>query len=119
MEVQQQSTLRQRLIAIIITGVGGALATAVSFGMAVYEAAHPKAVPVISAGELIDTGRWIVTVRDATIGTTPPTGTKPLEPKTFVMVEFDLDNRSAVTSNIFSNLLAIDPPVPGLQEPIV
>lgn len=119
MEVQQRSTLRQRLIAIIVAGIGGAVATAVSFGMAVYEAALPEAVPVSAAGEPIDTGRWIVTVREAKIGPIPPTGTKPLEPKTFVTVAFDLDNRSASTSNVFSKLLAIDPPVPGLQDPTV
>ncbi|MHA6643507.1 hypothetical protein [Mesorhizobium sp. A623] len=119
MEVQQRSTLRQRLIAIIVTGIGGAVATAVSFGMAVYETAHPEAVPVIAAGKPIDTGRWAVTIREAKIDEMPPTGTKPLEPKTFVTVAFDLDNRSAATSNVFSKLLAIDPPVRGLQEPTV
>lgn len=95
------------------------MAATVSFGMAVYDAARPEAGPVIASGEPIDTGRWTVTVGEASIGTAPPTGTKPLDPKTFVMVEFALDNRSATSSNVSSKFLAIDPPVPGLQEPTV
>lgn len=112
-------TVRQRLLAILITGIGGAAATAASFAMAVYDAANPEAVAVIAAGEPVDTGRWIVTVREARAGPTPPTGIEPPEPKTFMMVEFDVDNRSAETSNVLTKLLAIDPPVPGLPDPVV
>jgi hypothetical protein len=34
-----------------------------------------------------------------------------------VMVEFDLDNRSASTSNAFLRLFTLEPPVPNLPPP--
>ncbi|TIO11244.1 hypothetical protein [Mesorhizobium sp.] len=112
-------TIRQRLLAILITGIGGTAAAAASFAMAVYDAANPEGVTVVAASEPVDTGRWIVTVREARAGPIPPTGIEPPEPKTFVMVEFDADNRSAETNNVLTRLLAIDPPVPNLPDPIV
>lgn len=117
MSAEQRLTVRRRLLAFLITGVGAAAATAVSFAMTVYEATNKKARPVVKAGQPIDTGRWIVTLHEARVGSIPPTGTKPSTPKRLLMVEFDLDNRSASTSGAFSRLLTIDPPVPNLPPP--
>jgi hypothetical protein len=100
-----------------VAGVGGAAAAAISLGIGIYEAAHPKPTAVVAAGQPVDTGRWIVTVREARMGSIPPTGTKPFTPKILLMVEFDLDNRSASTSNVYSRLLTIDPPVANLPPP--
>ncbi|CCV03519.1 exported hypothetical protein [Mesorhizobium metallidurans STM 2683] len=58
----------------MIAGLGGLAASAISFSMTLYEAAHPPKVPVMQAGQRIDTGRWFVTLRTARIGTVPPTG---------------------------------------------
>jgi hypothetical protein len=101
----------------VVASVGAAAATAISFAMTVYEAAHPKPVPIAATGQPIDTGRWTITFRDARTGSIPPTGIKPSTPKKLVMVEFDLDNRSASTSNVFSRLFIIEPPVPNLPSP--
>ena len=117
MSAEQRLTLRRRLFAFLIAGIGAAAATAVSFAMTVYEAANKKATPIVKAGQPIDTGRWIITLREAHIGLIPPTGIKPFTPKRLLMVEFDLDNRSASTSNAFSRLFSIDPPVPNLPPP--
>jgi hypothetical protein len=119
MPAEQRLTLRRRLVAFVIAGAGVAAATAVSFAMTVYEAAHPKVVPLVAAGQPIDTGRWILTIREARLASAPPTGTKPLVPKKLLMVEFDLDNRSASTSNVFLRLFTIDPPVANLPQPVV
>ena len=117
MSDEKRLTLRRRLIAFLIAGVGSTTATAISFGMTVYDAAHPKPVPIMAPGEPIDTGRWVITLRDARFGTTPPTGFKPSTPKKLLMVEFDLDNRSSSASNVFSRLMTFDPPVAGLPQP--
>jgi hypothetical protein len=117
MSAEQRLTLRRRLFAFLVAGVGGTAAAAISFAMTVYEAANPKAVPLVAAGQPIDTGRWIITLHDARIGSTPPTGIKPSAPKKLLMVEFDLDNRSASTSNVFLRLFTIDPPVANLPPP--
>jgi hypothetical protein len=119
MSVEQRLTLRRRLFAFLIAGVGAAAAAAVSFAMTVYEAANPKVVPLVAAGQPIDTGRWIITLHEARVGSIPPTGIQPLVPKKLLMVDFDLDNRSASTSNVFSRLFTIDPPVANLPPPIL
>jgi hypothetical protein len=117
MSAEQRLTLRRRLFAFLVAGIGGTAAAAISFAMTVYEAANPKAVPLVAAGQPIDTGRWIITMHEARIGSIPPTGTKPFAPKKLLMVEFDLDNRSASTSNAFLRLFSIDPPVANLPSP--
>ena len=117
MSAEQRLTWRRRLFAFVVASVGAAAATAISFAMTVYEAAHPKPVPVVAPGQPIDTGRWTITFHDARTGSLPPTGIKPFAPKTLVMVEFDLDNRSATTSNVFSRLFAIEPPIANLPPP--
>ncbi len=117
MSAAQRLTVRRRLFAFLVAGIGSAAATAISFAMTVYEAAHPKPVPVVAAGQPIDTGRWIITLHEARTGSIPPTGVKPLAPKRLLMVEFDLDNRSASASNAFLRLFTIDPPVDNLPLP--
>lgn len=117
MTTARQTTVRQRLLAVIVAGLGSAVAAAVSFAMSIYEAANPAPLPVVASGQSIDTGRWLVAVHSASITDVPPTGTPPIEPKTFLAVELDVDNRSAATSHVSGNLLAIDPPVPGLPDP--
>lgn len=117
MSAEQRLTVRRRLFAFLVAGIGGTAAAAISFAMTVYEAANPKAVPVVAAGQPIDAGRWIITLHEARIGSIPPTGTKPFAPKKLLMVEFDLDNRSASTSNVFLRLFTLDPPVASLPPP--
>ena len=117
MSAEQRLTWRRRLFAFVVASVGAAAATAISFAMTVYEAAHPKPVPIAAPGQPIDTGRWTITFRDARTGSLPPTGIKPSTPKKLVMVEFDLDNRSASTSNVFHRLFTIEPPVADLPQP--
>jgi hypothetical protein len=119
MSAEQRLTLRRRLFAFLIAGVGATAAAVVSFAMTVYEAANPKVVPLVAAGQPIDTGRWIITIHEARIGSTPPTGTTPAVPKKLLMVDFDLNNRSASTSNAFLRLFAIDPPVARLPPPVL
>jgi hypothetical protein len=114
---EQRPTWRRRLFAFVVASVGAIAAATISFAMTVYEAAHPKPIPVVVPGQPIDTGRWTVTFRDAWTGSIPPTGIKPFAPKKLVMVEFDLDNRSASTSNAFLRLFTLEPPVANLPPP--
>lgn len=117
MSAEQRPTWRRRLLAFVVAGVGAAAAAAISFAMTVYEAANPKPAPLAAPGQSIDTGRWTITFREARTGSIPPTGIKPFTPKMLVMVEFDLDNRSASTSNAFLRLFTIEPPVANLPPP--
>lgn len=117
MHAEQRLTWRRRLFAFVVASVGAAAATAISFAMTVYEAAHPKPVPIAAPGQPIDTGRWTITFRGARTGSIPPTGFKPSTPKKLVMVEFDLDNRSATSSNVYSRVFTIEPLIPNLPSP--
>ncbi len=114
----RQLSMRNRLLAFVVASLGGAAAILVSFAVSVYEAAHPEPLRTLAAGEPVDTGRWLLSVHDARIEDTPPTGRAPEEPKRFLTVGFELDNRSAGTSAV-PNLLLPDPPVEGLSEPQV
>ena len=78
MSAEQRLTLRRRLFAFLVAGVGGTAAAAISFAMTVYEAANPKAVPLVAArgNQSIPAGGSI-TLHDARIASTPPTGIKP------------------------------------------
>lgn len=116
--MQQRSTLRKRLIAILVTGVGAAAAAVISFAITVYDAAHPQAIPLVPTGEPIDTGRWNITFHSAHSGSIPPTGVAPSDPKRFVFVEFELNNRSATTGFASPALFTFDPPVPDLPDPV-
>lgn len=113
-----RSTLRQRLFAVLVAGLGTATASAVSFAMAVYEAANPEPLPMAAQGEAIDTGRWIITIREARFGETSPRGVASSDTKTFLTVAFDLDNRSAASAYASTNLLAIEPPPENLPDPV-
>ena len=81
-----RSTLRRRLFAFLTAGIGGAVAAAISFAMTVYEAANPDVIPTVAVGEPVDTGRWTVTFREARTGAAPPTGVKPYEPSSVVVM---------------------------------
>ena len=116
MSETRQSTVRQRLLAIIVAGVGSFLAAAASFGMSVYEAANPPPLPVRQAGDRLDTGRWTVTLHSARIATTPPTGVPPSKPTTYLMLELDALNMSATPSYLSTNLLSVGPDMPDRPD---
>ncbi len=117
MTSDRRSSMRHRLLAFVVASVGGAAAALVSFAVSVYEAAHPEPLRTVAAGEPVDTGRWFLTVVDVRMADMPPTGRAPEEPKQFLTVDFELDNRSAKTSGVFTNLLVPEPPVEGLSDP--
>jgi hypothetical protein len=111
--------VRQRLYAFLVTGLGGLVASAVSFGMTLYDAAHPPQTPVAQAGQQIDTGRWFVTLRSAHFGTIPPTGVVPFDPKPLLMVDLDIANRSATASNVVNRVVMLDDPAVKLMDPTI
>lgn len=114
---EQRRSFRQRLAAIIIAGIGTAAASVFSYATAIYEAANPNPVREVSTGETVDTGRWYVAVTGARFGSVPPTGVKPYEPKNYLMVDLNLDNRSASSAYASRKLLTLDPQNPALTDP--
>lgn len=116
---EKRKTVRQRLATIIIAGVGSALASAISYATAIYHAANPVPLQVVTEGGMIDTGQWNITVFDARLSNTSPTGLHPVEPKKFLLIDFEADNRSAESAFVPMKLIALDPPVAGLVDPTI
>jgi len=113
----KSAAIRQRLYAFLIAGAGGLAASAVSFGMAVYDAAHPPEIAAVPAGQRIDTGRWFVTIRSAHVATTPPTGIAPLSLTQYLLIDLDVTNRSATPNNILDRVVVLDEPSLKLPTP--
>ena len=59
---------RKRMTTFVVAGVGAGAAAVASFSAALYDAANPNQLPVVAAGESVDTGRWSVTLLDAKFG---------------------------------------------------
>jgi len=116
---EKRKTVRQRLATIIIAGVGSALASVISYATAIYEAANPQPLQVVTEGGTIDTGQWNITVFDARLSNTPPTGRQPIEPKKFLLIDFEADNRSAESAFVPIKLLTPDPPIAALINPTI
>ena len=117
MTERTRATIRQRLFAFLVAGLGGLVASVISFSMALYKAAHPPEVPTVAAGQRIDTGRWFVTLRSAHVGTVPPTGIAPSQPQQLVMVSLDVVNRSATPNNVLARVLRLSAPAAELPMP--
>ncbi|MDX0615612.1 hypothetical protein GOC93_18510 [Sinorhizobium medicae] len=100
----EHRNFRQRLLALAAASIGTLAASAFSYGAAIYRAANPEPLRTAALGETVDTGRWLVTVTGSRVSDLPRTGRKPLEPKTFLLVEFEADNRSASTAYLPSKL---------------
>jgi len=115
----RRAMLRKRVYAFLIAGLGGFAASAVSFSVALYKAAHPVEIPLVPAGQRIDTGRWFLTLREAHAGTVPPTGIAPFRPQQLVMVDLDAVNRSAAPNNVLFRVVKLSMPTATSSVPTV
>jgi hypothetical protein len=97
--------LRKRVVTFVIAGLGAGAAAAVSFAMALYDAAQPKVLAIVRIGEPVDTGRWRVTVLGSQFD------------KERLSVDMEITNLSAMTSNSFSHVLTLLDAPPGLATP--
>jgi hypothetical protein len=109
---QKNKGLRQRLLALIIAGVGSAAASIISYATAIYDAANPEPMRELHIGEVFDTGLWQVTFIGGRIANIPPTGLKPYQPKTYLMVDLRVANQSASSAYVSRSLLTTDPATP-------
>lgn len=114
---EQRRNLRQRLYALAAASIGSVIASAISFGMAIYHAANPEPLHSAELGEMVDTGQWHVTVRAARISRLPPSGREPIEPKTLLLVDFAAENRSASTAHLPAKLFTFAAPKTELAPP--
>ncbi|WP_162918320.1 hypothetical protein [Taklimakanibacter deserti] len=96
---------RKRAATFVVAGLGAGAAAVASFSAALYHAAHPDQLPVVAAGEALDTGRFTVTLLDAKFGKEGNSSSSTKGAR--LAVEMELTNRSAATSNAYMRLLTI------------
>lgn len=109
-ETPARARWRTRLAA----GIGG-LGAAASTGYAVYEARHPETTPVIERGRAVEAGRWLVTLVSAKTAETTPDGRKPLKGGAVVLLELDLENRTAESSSLHQDIVTLLDAPPGVE----
>ena len=73
--------------------------------MALYDAAQPKELRIVQAGEPVDTGRWKVAVLDSRFD------------QERLSVEMEITNLSALSSNSYGHVLKLVDAPPGLATP--
>ncbi|WP_439499839.1 hypothetical protein [Bosea sp. (in: a-proteobacteria)] len=110
------ATLRRTLFTRLMAGIGGLLALGLTTMQTILGAMPSDSLPAITPGESVDSGRWRVAVLAASVtrdkrpdGYRGRSGTKSL------VVELDLLNQTSETSNVVSRILAVDPPIAGIE----
>lgn len=79
--------------------------------LAVYETRTKSEAPVIAPDGVIEAGRWIVAVRSAALADRTPDGRGVPDGTSALIVDIDLENRTAVTTSSYGDVLRLlDPP---------
>lgn len=102
----------------LTTGLGGLLAAGVALVMTIASYRTDQPVPQLPLGAPIEAGEWRVVPLSARIDGTTPDGRKVRDGEKAVVVEVELTNRTAESSNSFYRLLTLEPPV-GEDQPDV
>ncbi|WP_155888722.1 hypothetical protein [Inquilinus limosus] len=110
--------LRQRTMVRLTTGIGGFLAAGVALVMTIASYGKDEALPSFRAGAPIEAGQWRVVPLSARIDGATPDGRPVRGGGKAVVVEVELTNRTAESSNSFYRLLTLDPPI-GEDRPDV
>lgn len=110
--------LRRRAVAWLVAGAGALFAAGVSLSMAIYASASPETLGVAQAGQDIDTGRWRVNAIGAHFVPAKKDAASYVDRQNSVVVDFYVTNLSATSSVLSADVTKVDPPIPGLGEPI-
>ncbi|WP_395681796.1 hypothetical protein [Inquilinus sp.] len=95
----------------LTTGIGGFLAAGLVLGMTIASYRTDQPLPTFAVGAPIEAGEWRVVPLTARIDTATPDGRKLRDGQKAVVVEVELTNRTADSSNSFYRLLTPDLPV--------
>ncbi|WP_454815368.1 hypothetical protein [Labrys neptuniae] len=99
---------RQSLKAKVLTGIGGFAAAAISLGASLYHLRNPEQVPVMTAGQAVEAGRWLVTPNSAALATALPDGRPIKAGRRAVVLELVVTNRTERTSNAVAGILKLN-----------
>ncbi|MGO4123170.1 hypothetical protein AB4Z01_02170 [Inquilinus sp. YAF38] len=115
---QRLGGLKGRTVVWLTTSIGGLLAAGLALGMTIASYRTDQPVPRFPAGAPIEAGEWRVVPLSARIDRATPDGRPIRDGQKALVVEVELTNRTAASSNSFYRLLTPDPPV-GEGQPDV
>jgi hypothetical protein len=110
---EKARTFGKGLATKLIAGIGGSIAVLASTGYAVVGAMPPAKPPVIGIGQPVQAGRWKIVPLRAYVGL-PPHAPGGFPGKSSLIVEMEMTNLTAETSNLFAKAVKLDPPIAGL-----
>lgn len=107
---QRLGGLKSRTVVWLTTSIGGLLAAGLALGMTIASYRTDQPLPAFPIGAPIEAGEWRVVPLTARIDSATPDGRKLRDGQKAVVVEVELTNRTAESSNSFYRLLTVDPP---------
>jgi hypothetical protein len=100
--------LKSRTLVWLTTGIGGFLAVGAALVMTIASYRTDQPLPHFPVGAPIEAGEWRVVPLSARIDSATPDARKVRDGQKAVVVEVELTNRTAESSNSFYRLLAPD-----------
>jgi hypothetical protein len=108
---QRLGGLKSRTVVWLTTSIGGLLAAGLALGMTIASYRTDQPVPRFPAGAPIEAGEWRVVPLSARISSATPDGRPTRDGQKALVVEVELTNRTAASSNSFYRLVTLDPPL--------
>jgi hypothetical protein len=108
---QRLGGLKSRTVVWLTTSIGGLLAAGLALGMTIASYRADQPVPKLSLGTPIEAGEWRVVPLSARIDSATPDGRPTRDGQKALVVEVELTNRTAASSNSFYRLVTLDPPL--------
>lgn len=105
----------QKLRAKVLAGVGGLAAAGLSLGLAIWDKRETPEVPKIELGQPVEAGRWIVKLVGARLSPETPDGRAVRGGGQALVVDMSLENRTAETSNLYSDVIRLKDEPAGLE----
>jgi len=108
---QRLGGLKSRTVVWLTTSIGGLLAAGLVLGMTIASYRTDQPVPRFPAGAPIEAGEWLVVPLSARIDRATPDGRPTRDGQKALVVEVELTNRTAASSNSFYRLVTLDSPL--------
>lgn len=114
-EPSPEPSRAQKFRAKVLAGVGGLAAAGLSLGLAIWDKREQPEVPVVVAGQPVEAGRWIVKLVGARMSPETPDGRAVSGGGQALVVDMSLENRTAETSNLYSDVIRLTNAPEGLE----
>ena len=114
-EPSPEPSRAQKFRAKVLAGVGGLAAAGLSLGLAIWDKRETPEIPTIELGQPVEAGRWIVRLIGARLSPETPDGRAVRGGGQALVVDMSLENRTAETSNLYSDVIRLKDAPSGLE----